>query len=161
MSTGFSIPTVITKRTKALNTGSVTNDVIYTCPANCVTDVYLSDVSHGNPSGFFALQSINLVRAGGPVQNVVQINGSQNVIGNGNIPLNLGGQGFVKNNTNANANAVVGTETDDQNSSSSTGNATKFGSVIRLFPNDYLVANYNGVSSGATLVYSTIEVFGQ
>lgn len=160
MSTGFTLPTTITKRIKTLNLGVVSNDVIYTCPANCIADVYLSDLSHGNIGGFFALLSINLVRSGGPVSNVITVAPSQNIVGAGNYPLVLGGGGTISPNANANANAVVGDDTANIVGANTDGNSKKFGSVLRLFPNDFLVANYNGISSTAVLVYSTVETFG-
>jgi len=160
MSTGFTLPTAITKRTKTLNLGAVSNDVIYTCPANCIADVYLSDLSHGNIGGFFALNSINLVRAGGPVANVIPVAPAQNIIGATNYPVILGGGDTITPQPNANSNAVVGNDTANVVGASTDGNSTKFGSVLRLFPNDFLVANYNGISSTAVLVYSTIETFG-
>jgi len=153
MSTGFSLPTAITKRIKTLNAGAVTNDVVYVCPANCITDVYLSHGFNAN------LSSLNLVRVGGTYQNVKQLAGSQNFATGS--PVVLGNLGAVKETANANSNAIVGEETANTVASNTDGNSTKFGSVIRLFPNDFLVANYTGGVGGGELVYSTVETFGQ
>lgn len=155
MSTGFALPTVITKRVKTLNSGPVTNDVVYVCPANCITEVFLS---HLVAPTLVQISSIVLVRAGGVAPITKQIGGL--VSSSSNIPA------YLPLSINANTNTSESNIVSGEGVSSFSGNVQaidvqKYGSSFKMFPNDYFVVNYNGILSGGQLVYSTVEVFGQ
>lgn len=154
MSTGFALPTVITKRVKTLNSGPVTNDVVYVCPANCITEVFLS---HLFASVLLQISSIVLVRAGGtqPITKTI-----------GTLISSAGNATYLPLSINANTNTSESNIVSGEGVNSFSGNVQlldvqKYGSSFKMFPNDYFVVNYNGILSGGELVYSTVEVFGQ
>lgn len=167
MATGAVGNVVTTKRTKFFPvSGAITNDVIYTCPAGTYADVYLSDIYSGG--GVFSLQSIKVVSTGGAVPNVKSIIPAISVSNQnlnftfinaflGTAPAN--GSAFVANDSFGThlADATYVPQ-DTTAGGGNPGNVYATGSVIRLFPGDYIAADYTGVSAAATMSYSTVEV---
>lgn len=178
MATGSIGNVTTTKRTKSfVASGSITNDVIYTCPAGTYADVYIDGngiVASGGATSisgslFFALpivgtssiktkQIATFAQTSGPTSIVVDPVYNQNGASFSN-PASATNNLYVA--IDGFGNRLVDGMLVTGNYNGSTFADVKVGNVFRLFAGEYLYANYTASNSGGgygVLSITTIEV---